>query len=317
MKWSSDEVLASDLSMPLDKFRSKLNAINTKLFKHRSTRIRPGLDDKVLTSWTALAVSGLCASYRAFGEEGHRDRAIKALEFILVQARKDDGGLYHTFHHQTGHSIPGFMEDYAFTIKACLDMYEVTFETTYLNHARDLLNYSFDKFYDGGTGTFWFTSQDESELFAKKQENDDSVIPASNSTMAMNLFKLGKYFSRLDWIERSDRMMLSAWAESQNIRRATNWGQCLLARSSPFYEIIISYSNLNDLEKTRDELDEFFLPQTIIAGATSDSDFPKWVKGKTPSSKSELGLMIFVCQEGACQLPVETASEAVKQLNLK
>ena len=270
-----------------------------------------------MTSWTALTVSGLCGSYRAFGEKEHLERAIQALDFILVKARKDDGGLHHTFHHQTGHLIAGFMEDYAFTIKACLDMYESTFDTTYLTHARDLLNYSFDKFYDGQTGMFWFTSQDESELFAKKQDNDDSVIPASNSTMAMNMLKLGKYFSRLDWIERSDRMVLAAWGESHNIRRSTNWGKCVLARSTSFYEIVLASNSNDEIEKYRVEFDEYFFPQTIFTCATPGDKFPKWIEGKAPSEKSDNSIRIYVCQEGACQLPVETVEEAIIQLNLK
>lgn len=317
MKWSSDEVLASDLSLPKAKFNKELQSINAKLFKHREARTKPGLDDKVLTSWTALTVSGLCASYRVFGEEKHLVRATEAMGFLLEKAQMKDGGLYHTYHNQTGHSISGFMEDYAFTIKACIDMYETTFDVTYLNHAKDLLNYSFDKFYDLNLGMFWFTSQDHNKLFAKKQENDDNVIPASNSTMAVNLFKLGKFFSRADWLERSDRMLLAYLNESLNIQSATNWGKCALMRSEPFYEITITSSNPNDLTSSRAELDTFFLGQTIIVGASSSTTFPQWIQGKMPKSIDKNGMKIFVCQEGACQLPVETVSEAINQLNLK
>jgi hypothetical protein len=317
MKWESDEVLASDLRLPIAEFRNELKEINSKLYDHRSARIRPGLDNKVLTSWTALTVSGLCASYRAFGDEKHLDRATEALDFLIEKARMEDGGLHHTYHRETGHSIAGFMEDYAFTIKACIDMYEATFDAKHLYQAQDLLNYSFDKFYDGHTGTFWFTSQDESALFAKKQENDDSVIPASNSTMATNLFKLGKYFSRLDWIERSDRMLLASWAESLNIRRATNWGKCLLMRSAPFYEIVIAATDESEIHNARSDFDDIYLAQTLFTSATPSDNFPKWIEGKSPIKNGENSIQIFVCQEGACQLPVEKVNEAVNQLNLK
>ena len=317
MKWESDDILASDLRLTTAEFRKKLKGINAKLFNHRSARTRPGLDDKVLTSWTALTVSGLCASYRVFGDDKHLDRATKALNFLLEKARMEDGGLHHTYHNQTGHSIAGFMEDYAFTIKSCLDLYEATFDTQYLYSARDLLNYSFDKFYDVKLGTFWFTSQDESALFAKKQENDDSVIPASNSTMAINLFKLGKYFSRLDWIEKSDRMLLASEDEILNIRRATNWCKCLLMRSAPFYEIVIASSDISEIHKTRIQFDDFYLAQTLLTSATPSDNFPKWIEGKSPVKNGENSIKIFVCQEGACQLPVDSVGEAINQLNLK
>lgn len=317
MKWESDDILASDLRLPIAEFKTKLKGLNNKLYDHRTSRTRPGLDDKVLTSWTALTVSGLCASYRVFRDEKHLARASEALDFLNEKARMEDGGLYHTYHSETGHSITGFMEDYAFTIKACLDMYEATFDTKYLYHAQDLLNYSFDKFYDGATGIFWYTSQDESELFAKKQENDDSVIPASNSTMATNLFILGKYFSRTDWIERSDRMLLTSWEENINIRSATNWGKCLLMRSAPFYEIVIAANDIAEIQKTRFEFDDFYLAQTLFTSATPSDNFPKWIDGKSPAKNEKNSMQIFVCQEGACQLPVDNVSKALNQLNLK
>ena len=314
MKWESDEKLARELGLSIEEFRLKLKTINSKLFEKRSERIRPGLDDKVLTSWTALTVSALCTSYRVFGEQEHLERAQSALNFILQKAQNEDGSLNHSYHRESGHSIAGFMEDYAFTIKACIEMYEATFDFQYLLEAQNLLNYCFDKFYDTGTGTFWFTSSDSSDLFAKKQENDDSVIPASNSTMAMNLFKLGKYFHRLDWIERSDRMILSAWDESENIRRSTNWGRCLFYRTEPFYEIVISSSDDSGFETVRAEFDNFFIDQTIIVRASKNSSLPVWIQDK---SSDDNGISIFICKEGACQLPVSTVSEAIKQLNLK
>ena len=132
-------------------------------------------------------MSGLCNAYRIFNEPKHLEHAIKSQNFILENAVSEDGGLFHSYHSKTGHTITGFLEDYAFTIKACIDLYETTFDSGWLYKAQDLLNYSFDKFYDVDKGTFWFTSSNSVELFARKQENDDGVIPSSNSIMAMNM----------------------------------------------------------------------------------------------------------------------------------
>jgi uncharacterized protein YyaL (SSP411 family) len=166
---------------------------------------------------------------------------------------------------------------------------------------------SFDKFYDTKTGVFWYTSNDENKLFAKKQENDDSVIPSSNSTMADNLFRLGRYETSFNLIERSARMLQSAWENSQNIRRATNWGQVLLKRTLPFYEVAISE---NDIEKSiiaRQELDLKYHPQIVLAGGDNIPGQPGFLEGKYDQSKnSELPTRFFICEEGACQLPVES-----------
>jgi len=311
MRWETEGVLASDLGLSPSGLSEKIVAINSILSVRRDSRIKPGLDDKVLTSWTALTVSGLCSAYKAFNDPTHLQRAERALNFILDDARKSDGSLYHVYHAKGGHHISGFLEDYAFTIAACIDMYEVTFDPKWLTEARDLLNISFDKFYDVEKGTFWFTSSEDSGLFARKQENDDSVIPSSNSTMASNLLKLGRHFSRLDWIERCDRMLLAAWEDSHNIRRATGWAEVLLMRSSPFHELAITSSDPAEIALTRKQLNSEYRPQTMIAGASHFAGIPTWLDGKiTPG-----GLRIFVCREGACNLPVNTTEIALTQLN--
>jgi uncharacterized protein YyaL (SSP411 family) len=311
MRWETESILASDLGLTPSDLTEKISAINTTLSAHRDSRIMPGLDDKVLTSWTALTVSGLCSAYKAFNDPEQLQRAERALNFILDDARKTDGSLYHVYHAKGGHHIDGFLEDYSFTIAACIDMYEVTFDPKWLTEARDLLNISFDKFYDVEKGTFWFTTSDDGGLFARKQENDDSVIPSSNSSMAGNLLKLGRHFGRLDWIERCDRMLLAAWDDSHNIRRATGWGSVLLMRSSPFHEIAITSSDPQEIDRIRKQFNREYRPQTLVAGASEFTGIPTWLDGKiTPG-----GLRLYVCREGSCNLPVSTVEIALTQLN--
>ena len=237
MKWQSDSVLAANLSLSVEEFRSRLDSINKKLKSHRSLRIKPGLDDKVLISWTALTVSGLCNSFKAFGKISHLERAEQALNFILEECRSEKGGLYHSYHQDIDHRIDGFLEDYAFTIKACIDFYEASFNEKWLEKALELTYISLDEFYDDEHGFFWFNSMSGKQLFAKKQENQDDVIPASNSTMAENLFKIGKLMSKLDFIEKSDRMLLAAWADSKTIQRSSNWGISLLMLTQASIEL--------------------------------------------------------------------------------
>jgi uncharacterized protein YyaL (SSP411 family) len=315
MRWLSDEVLAEKLGVSVSEMLEKMGVINAKLANHReATRVKPGLDDKVLTSWTALTVSGLIDAYRAFKDEEHLKRAKKALLFILNEERKEDGSLYHVYHEKEGAHTNGFLEDYAFTIAACLDMYEVTFDPRWLGEAKELMMVSFDLFYDTEVGVFWYTSSDDKGLFARTQENDDSVIPSSNSTMARNLFKLGRYEGRLDWIERCDRMLLAAWEDSHNIRRATGWAQVLLMRSEPYFEVAITATSDEDMHDARVELYRTFRPQTMLAGGEDVEGQPGWLKGKFPSEASSGDLRFFVCREGACHLPVSTLIEVEHQL---
>lgn len=310
MKWDSDEVLANSLDLTQDEFQKQLDELNSTLLKHRSNRTHPGLDDKVLTSWTAQTVTALSTAYRVFRNQDHINRARIALDFILENSEEQ---LHHTYHPTTGHTIPGFLEDYAFTIKACIDFYEATFDLKYLYSARDFVNIAFDKFYDVDHGMFWFTSTDENKLFVRKQENDDSVSPSSNSTMAINLFKLGKFFSQPDWIYRSDRMILSAWDDTRNLRSSTNWAKALLHRVEPFCEIVIAATDEKTLNEFHEKIDQHFLSQTIVTTSKSGTTFLFWAKGKRTENASK----IYICTEDACKLPVESVEDAMKELNLK
>ncbi len=316
MKWQNDSVLAANLNLSVEDFRLRLGSINKKLKSHRSRRVNPGLDYNVISSWNALTVIGLCNSYKVFGKKNHLERAELTLNFILEECRTEKGYIFHSYKQKSSHSTDGFLEDYAFTIKACLELYDSTLNEKWLHNAEELTQISLDEFYDNELGTFWFTSKFAKPLFAKKQQNEDNVIPSSNSTMAENLFKLGKLLLRPDFIEKSDRMLLAAWADAKNLQSASNWGISLLRRCANFYEILISsdctYKNL----KIKRQLNEFFTPQTIIYGNTPSSKYPYWIKDVQAKNNTSSGVNIYLCKEGACNLPIDCVEDVLKELNL-
>ena len=112
-------------------------------------------------------------------------------------------------------------------------------------------------------------------------------------------------------------MLVATWGESLNIRRATNWGQILLLRSCPFYEIAITANDENDLGSIRQNFDENFLPQVLVSAGTFETSFPKILEGKSGGISQEKSVRIFVCNEGSCSTPFDTTIDAVKELNLK
>ena len=130
--------------------------------------------------------------------------------------------------------------------------------------------------------------------------------------MAENLFKIGKYISRLDFIEKSDRMLLAAWAGSKSIQKASNWGVSLIRRSATFHEVIISSSCTDKNLKLKRELSGFFTPQTLISGHTPSSKYPQWIKDVQAKTNTSNRVKIYLCKEGACNLPVDSAEEVIK-----
>ena len=199
MRWKSDEALAAKLDLSTADLRTQLEAAHLKLLKVRDKRVPPGLDDKVLTAWTALMASGLVSTGVVFDRPRDIQRARIALDFILDTQRDKDGRLFHVFHEKTGPRIDGFLDDYGCVITACLDLYQATFDVKYANAAHELANQAIEDFYDAPAGTFWFTRGSGESLFARKQENDDNVIPSANAQMARSLFLLSALFEERDW----------------------------------------------------------------------------------------------------------------------
>ena len=119
---------------------------------------------------------------------------------------REDGGLYHTFKNGKS-TINGYLEDYASTIEAFIALYEQTLNEKWLYTARDLSNYVFDHFQDDSSKLFHFTSDEDDNLVSRSIEFTDNVIPASNSIMAKNLFKLSHYFDNAHFSKTAITML--------------------------------------------------------------------------------------------------------------
>jgi uncharacterized protein YyaL (SSP411 family) len=173
-----------------------------KLLAAREKRIRPGLDDKSLTSWNAMMMRGYTDAYMVFGEKAFLEAALKNAEFILAKQVRKDGGLNHSYKNGKS-SINGFLEDYGFVIDAFIQLYQATFDEKWLKEARVLTEHAITHFYDGSgaTGMFYFTSDADTELIARKAEVADNVHPSSNSMMAANLFLLGNYYDDKNYLK--------------------------------------------------------------------------------------------------------------------
>ena len=307
MKWAPDAELARAHGLDEDELNRQLEEIHTKLRRVRSERVAPGLDDKILTAWTAMMASGLTATGSVFDRPQDIERARKALDFILHTQRSKDGRLRHVYHESTGPRIDGMLDDYGSTIAACLDFYQVTFERFYALAAAELVEQALADFYDASLGTFWFQRTGGEALFARKQENDDSVTPSANAQMARNLFQLSSLFNRSDWRIMSDRMLAGALDRVDYWPSATHWAGLLLWRTEPHREVVIT-GDAESIAAARRSLQAAYTPQLLFAGG-SNENLPLL------GHRQLGGLNIFVCEDGACQLPVATADEAKNILN--
>ena len=302
MKWAPDAELARSIGLDAGELNRQLEGIHAKLRRAREERIAPGLDDKILTAWTAMMARGLTATGSVFNRPEDIERARKALDFILHTQRSKDGRLHHVYHESTGPRIDGMLDDYGSTIAACLELYQATFETRYALAAAELTELAVADFYDESLGTFWFQRTGGEALFARKQENDDSVTPSANAQMARNLFQLSYLFNRSDWRVMSDRMLAGALDRVDYWPSATHWAGLLLWRTEPHREVVIT-GDAESIAAARRSLQAAYTPQLLFAGG-SNENLPLL------EHRQLGGLNIFVCEDGACKLPVATTDEA-------
>jgi len=275
------------------------------LLEARSQRIHPNIDDKIITSWNALLISGLVEAYKAFGDEDILAEAISIYNF-LEKNNTDNERLIHSF-KQGGKEVHGFLDDYTFMVRAAIDLYEVTMDKTYLDRANKLHDLASGDFEDRMSGLYRFNSKNE--LISKIVKINDGITPSPNAMMARNSFALGHIYYDRGKLDKADQMLATiAPAITKDATNFTDWILLLLQRTYPYYEIAVvgndARSILTDLHKKQ-------LPNTLLVGSTKSSSLPlfdsRFVKDET---------YIYVCQNNSCKLPTTSVQAAIEQLDL-
>ncbi len=163
--------------------------IRARLLAARATRTMPGLDDKRLTAWNALAVTAFADAGAVLGEPRYLAAAVACAEFVLRDLRDDDGRLLRTY--SEGHaSLGGYLEDHAFLLEALLTLFEATCEERWLSEASGMADAMIARFADAEHGGFFSTAADGEQLLARRKDLEDSPIPSGASAAALGLLRL-------------------------------------------------------------------------------------------------------------------------------
>lgn len=306
LRTESDLSFSKKMGWTMAEFEENIAIINQKLLDERSHRVRPGTDDKCLTSWNAMALTGLCDAYSAFGKEEFLFLAMKNARWIRGHQLQSDGKLWRNY--KNGRStIEGFLEDYAHVIQAFTAFYQVTLDSEWMRLADKISDYAIDHFHDDMSKMFFFTPGD-TNLIARKMELNDNVIPASNSVMANNLFLLSNVFYRKEQRAIAEQMLANMYDGMEMYGSGySNWGNLLLKLIGESYQVVVTGENAVQVSA---ELQKFYLPHVIFAGG-KELSFPV-----TSDKMSSDQTIIYICFEGTCLLPTNDISEALKQIKL-
>lgn len=302
LRKQTDEKFAAERGLTLDELKQQLKSVKGKLLEQRNQRVRPGLDDKCLTAWNAMAIKGLAESSGIFDNTAYYLMAKRAADFILSGLRTPNGGLYRNFKNGKA-TISGFLDDYAFFIEALIALYQADFDERWLIEAKTLTELVLLDFADPESPMFFYTPSGGETLIARKHEIMDNVIPASNSVMAQNLHTLGLLFDEERYINQAAAMLAAVQPQIKTYGSAySNWAIQLLNEVFGLNEIAITGKSIAALKK---EINDHYIPNKIILSGTN-STLPLL------KDKESIETKIYICRNKVCQLPVATVDEALK-----
>jgi len=267
-----------------------------RLYKVRSQRVWPGLDDKRLTSWNALMISALADAGAVFEREDYLHAARAAAEFVLTELRGQDGRLLRTWKDGRA-KLNAYLEDHSFLLEALLSLYEATFDPRWFGEARALADTMVERFADDDNGGFFETSSDHERLVARRKDLEDHPIPAGNSSAAYGLLRLAALTGEHSYGDRAEGVL--RLLHELGPKHPQAFGHLLQAldfRLAQVKEVALVGDGLHPLERVvRDE----FRPHLVLAGGEPDG--VPLLEGRSPVDGRATA---YVCEQFACKAPV-------------
>jgi hypothetical protein len=292
----------------------ELPEIRELLLQARSSRVRPGLDDKRLTAWNALMLTALADAGAATGRPDYVEAARTCAAFLLERSRDAAGRLQRTWKDGTAR-IDAYLDDYAYLVQALLTLYEATFEPQWYTAAVELADELIARFGDRERGGFFTTAEDREHLIVRRKDLEDVPTPSGNSAAALGLLHLARLSGNGDYERWAGSVM--ALHGPIAARHPSAFGHLLRAIDfflSPSQEVAIIGEGPDgrepagplQLQRPTGPLTQLvrerFLPHAVIAGgAPSEGAIVPLLEGRQLVDGRPAA---YVCERFACQLPV-------------
>ncbi|BBO71229.1 thioredoxin domain-containing protein [Desulfosarcina alkanivorans] len=307
--------LAADLGLSPVGLASAVERINAALYAHRLQRPAPLRDEKILAAWNGLMISAFARSGFALDDSDYLDRAGRAAEFILDRMVAN-GRLKRSFKDGLARGN-GFLDDHAFVAAGLLDLFEATAELYWLTRAVELDRVLAEDFEDTENGGFFMTADDHEVLIVREKPALDGALPSGNAVALMNLLRLNALTLDPSYLKRAEQGFVAF--STVMAANPSAFGEMLLALDDflhPPRQVIIVTPAGADARRFADGLRPVFLPGspamivTESKAAQLSRRFPLFKEKRAAGGQTTA----YVCQNGACQLPVSTGDALMQQL---
>jgi uncharacterized protein len=280
-----------------------------KLFAAREKRIKPFRDEKIITAWNGLMLSGLAEAIKLSGNPAWIDAAQRTVEFIFSKMFRD-GFLLHTYKDGQA-KLLGYLDDYAFLAVGLLDLYEALFDRSYLERASQLTEIMLREFWDERDGGFYFTGKSHEQLISRAKPIFDASIPSGNAMATQLLLRLYHFGGNDRYRAGAEKVLRSYYDAMESQPFGFAHMLCALDLYLEGAKEIVIVGNPADagVKALIAEVNSLYLPNKVLQLATPGTalaDISPLLQGKTQiDGKATL----YVCQNFTCSAPVTSASE--------
>ena len=318
-KKTEKNILYLKKSISNAKSKNRLNDISKKLYLAREKRIHPLKDDKILTDWNGLMIAAFAKAGDVFNSDDYIQQAEKSAQFILKNLTDNNGRLLKRYRNGNA-GLDAHLDDYAFFIWGLLELYEATFNVTYLTEAIQLSNIMVEEFWDINNGGFFLGSENSEKLIVRAKTGYDGAMPSGNSVAAMNCSKLNRITGETKWAEISDKIFMTFSNEIQKTPSgyASMVNAFLFNVDSPKEIVIVGSSKDDKTKKAIEKIKSEYVPSKVIIFKDTDdklnklSPLAKWtVTQETIDEKTTF----YICQDFACKIPTTDLDLALKFIN--
>ncbi|HHZ89321.1 TPA: thioredoxin domain-containing protein [Candidatus Poribacteria bacterium] len=296
-----------------------LNRCKKKLFEIRDKRIKPGLDDKILTSWNGLMIRSMGLAYQILGDLRYLEAAEKSAKFILTELVQKNGHLLRT--HRAGKShLNACLEDYSYFIAGLIELYQASFDPYWLREADRLNQIMISQFWDPQNGGFFFTGKDYPELIVRSKSAYDGATPSGASMAIHVLLRLAILLNQPDLIEKAkttfslyDHAMKTAPSGSAQMLCGVDF-----LIDTPKEIAIVGNPLSEQTQEILKNIHRRFVPNKVVALLNPNTEDRQKIEELIPLLASKTSIdgktTIYVCQNYACQLPTTDVGDLDKLL---
>ena len=306
---------AASKQLSVEALEQRLEPARRSLFALREKRVKPGRDEKILTSWNGLMLKSFAEAARHFGRADYLQVATRNAEFLLTSLHRKDR-LLRTFKAGRAH-LNGYLEDYMFLADGLLSLYEAGFETRWFGHAQILTDEAIQLFDDSANGGFFDTGSDHEALVSRPKEIMDNATPAGNSVAANVLLRLAAFTGQERYRERAVQYLQSL--ASIMTRHPSAFGEASGALDfalSPAQEVaVVGAPESPETQALLKVVNARYLPNSVLAcAAPEDAGTSEEIPLLADRGYKAGKPTAYVCQNFACQVPVDTAEDLAAQL---